>query len=144
MARRAASEEGKRIGLALRTLRRERKLTQTEVAYCFGMTVDGYRLYERGETSLRTESLPDLAKCLGVELATLAQRIGLGTGGESGPPEPDLEDELVRLTGKRSGVALAGAIRDWKRIPPSAQELIIATLRDAKARANEPQAPEQK
>lgn len=137
------SEHGKRIGLALRQVRKEQGLNQTQVAYQLGLTVDAYAKYERGETALRVESLDSFATALGVTPDDLAQRIGFGLAG--GPPaidegsvRLDLEGEIARLAGtKKAGVALVTAARHWREIPPSARDLIMATIADALARAEE-------
>lgn len=130
------------MGLALREVRRERKLTQTEVAYCFGLTVEGYRLYERGATALRSDTLARLAECLGVTVEHLAARLGFG-GGEPVVPLPvDLEQVIARLTGsRRAGVALAASTTRWRELAETSRNMILATIEDAIDRAERDVAP---
>lgn len=44
-----ATPEGQRVAAVLRALRRDQGLTQQDVADAWGITVDGYRPWERGE-----------------------------------------------------------------------------------------------
>lgn len=131
------SEEAIRQGQALRDLRKKQGLNQTEVAFAFGMTAEGYRLYERGRTRIKLDSLDALAAALKVDRDTLIGVLDL-TGAEREEEELNLEAELVRLTGgRRAGAALASAISNWKNLPASSKRIILATLDDALERAGE-------
>ena len=72
-----STDDGRRVAAVLRAVRRERGLTQQQVADGWGLTVDGYRPWERGERSLRVSQLPSLAQALGVSEDDLAGRLGM-------------------------------------------------------------------
>lgn len=98
-----------RLARVLREIRRERHLTQQQVADNWGITVDGYRPWERaGQRSLKLSQLPGLAKALTVTEEELAERLGIAL------PDDDilkqLRLDLVAVFGADDAPFLAEAL----------------------------------
>src|SRR5690349_7903814 len=74
-----------RLAQTIRAIRRERGLTQQQVADNWGMTVDGYRPWERdGQRSLKLSQIPGLARALTVSEDELAARLGIALPRDDG------------------------------------------------------------
>lgn len=63
------------VGKNLGRLRREKKMTQAELAKASGITRVGYSKIERGETNPRAETLRKLARSLGVNISQLVTSV---------------------------------------------------------------------
>lgn len=68
--------EGIRMGEELEVVRRERGLTQQELADRLGMTLQGYLNYRRGYGRVNRNTLPKWARALDMPIPELAERLG--------------------------------------------------------------------
>lgn len=119
---------GEHVARVLRATRSEQGMTQLQVATRLGMTVDGYRPYERGVRQLRTHHIPKFAHALGLSAAELAHRLGLRD--EPGVPESDALRHAARATvGAVSGDELAELVADLVLLQPSERVLPLRAAR---------------
>lgn len=108
-------------GLILKRLRRESGRTQAAVAEAFGLSLEGYRAYEKGYSRLTVERLPRMAAALGVSPAELAARLSLTLPADA--------SALRRLVAAQLGPDNAGLVEEivatlggW---PPSEQQFAL-------------------
>lgn len=85
----------------LKDIRAERGLTQAQVAAGFGLSLEGYRAYEKGYSRLRVGRVADMAAALGISSAELASRLDLSLPMDSA----SLRQELAALFGPDESVA---------------------------------------
>ncbi|WP_171970197.1 helix-turn-helix domain-containing protein [Falsiroseomonas frigidaquae] len=89
---RAADSADARLGARVRQLRRQRRLTQTDVARVLGVTYQQVQKYEAGRTRLPARMLPPLAALLQVDSASLLS----GLRPASDAPKPELSEDEAR------------------------------------------------
>lgn len=65
------------MGLLLREVREEQRLTLEEVARRLGRSKSSYHSYEKGLATISSTNLPKIARALGVKPAYLIRRLGL-------------------------------------------------------------------
>lgn len=112
--------DGRRLSIALRTLRKRRGLTQQQVADGWGITVDGYRPWERGERHLRIDQIPRLATALKVSEDELRRELDLVSD-----VDPDA------LTERRFSSDLESIRREVEALPEHLGERVIRNFRTA-------------
>lgn len=91
-AERIAAER-QRISAAFKALREKSGLTQEEVAHRVGLTLSGYRPYERGARRLNTEQFDLFAEAFGVPSDELRSYFGISPHGLR---ETQLSPEMQR------------------------------------------------
>jgi len=67
-------DERRKLGAALKWIRRERGIAQHVVAQQLGITVQSYRHFEAGRRGLKADALPGLARLFGMSMADLVGR----------------------------------------------------------------------
>jgi transcriptional regulator with XRE-family HTH domain len=103
-----------RLAKVIRAIRRERGLTQQQVADNWGLTVDGYRPWERpGQRSLKLSQVPGLAKALTVSEDELAERLGIALPDDDALKQ--LRIDLVAVFGADDAEFLAEAMESLHR-----------------------------
>lgn len=117
-----------RLARVLREIRRERGLTQQQVADNWGLTVDGYRPWERpGQRSLKISQVPGLAKALTVSEDELAERLGISL------PDADmlgqLRLDLIAVFGLNRAEVLAEALAALSQRTEEEQQDAIRVIR---------------
>ncbi len=71
------SPESLQMGEGLEVIRRERGLTQQEVAERLGMSLQGYLNYRKGYGRVNRDTLPRWASALDTPIPELARRLGI-------------------------------------------------------------------
>ena len=104
--------EGVALARVLKDIRKDRDLTQQQVADNWGMTVDGYRPWERGQRNVRLDQIADLALALGVTEAELRARLGIAPA-----TEEDLFRQIRALVGADEELWQA-IVAEVARFPP--------------------------
>ncbi|OYW10124.1 MAG: hypothetical protein B7Z53_01645 [Rhodospirillales bacterium 12-71-4] len=115
---RAAGSADARLGERLRTLRRQRRLSQSDLAQVLGVTYQQVQKYETGKTRLPARMLPALADLLEV-------------------------DSRLLLNGLQPTVPSAAEARDWNELAaafaalrqPRTRRLLLAIIRAMAAEA---------
>lgn len=85
-----------RLGARIAALRRERGLTQTELADELGCTQQGVTAFEKGERRVPISALPTLARMLHVSIEELVDHNKAAPSGRRGPP-PKLLHQLEQI-----------------------------------------------
>ena len=111
MAGRPATKEAPPFGKRLAALRKERGLTQVELADKLGLTVKGVDYYERRAKNPSIEFIKRAAAVLGVRAADLVDDVPARSRGKPGPPS-QFEERLEKL----------------RRMPKKQQELVLKML----------------
>ena len=113
MSRTPLSEEEKRfferLGERLSTLRRERELTQAQLAEALGVTQQRIQSFEKGNRRMPVSVLPDLVEVLDASYEDLLGSRGART--KRGPPSK-LERHLKQVS----------------KLPPSQQRVVLKML----------------
>lgn len=83
-------EEGfyKALGERIAELRRERDMTQQQLADALGLSQKTVGHYEVGRIRLQVAMLPDLADCLGVSISALLDPLRKSVGKRKPPRRP--------------------------------------------------------
>lgn len=110
----------------LKDIRAERGLTQAQVAEGFGLSLEGYRAYEKGYSRLRVGRVGDMASALGISSAELASRLDLSLPMDSA----SLRQELAALFGPDEGERVDQLVRDLATLPPSDRKQILDGIVD--------------
>ncbi len=101
----------------IRNLRRNRSLTQEEMAHKMGMSLTSYRDFEKGETAMISPHIPHAAEILG----TSVEEILLGYAPEQSDG-PFLEDVRHEYGGQIT--ILETRVEDLKKLVASLEETI--------------------
>lgn len=105
------------LGARIAELRRDRGLTQVQLAEALGLSQPAINAYESGERRVPLSAVPVLTKTLGVSTETLlGQRPAPGKRG----PTPKLQQQLERLS----------------RLPRTKQRFVIEMLDTVLKQAN--------
>jgi len=124
------SPEGLLLAGVLKEIRRERRLTQQQVADNWDLTVDGYRPWERGERHLRTNQITSLAAALTISEADLMTRLrAQGLLPDEGDYQPSLRAQLAGLFGPDSADAVDSLVRELAEMPEADRQQFLATIR---------------
>lgn len=110
----------------LKEIRREKNLTQAQVAEAFGLSLEGYRAYEKGYSRLRVGKVRDMAIALGISPAELAARLDLSLPMDAA----SLRQELSALFGPDDGERVDQLVRDLAALPPSDRRQILDGIVD--------------
>lgn len=110
----------------LKALRHEHGLTQAVVADRFGLSLEGYRAYEKGYSRLRADKLSTLAEALEVSAAELASRLGLGLPSNTGA----LRSELAAVLGPDKAEMLEEVVEEIRDWPEDQQQFIVELFRN--------------
>lgn len=105
----------------IRDLRKERKMTQIEVAEAAGLSILGFQRVERGETTPRIETLKYIAKALGVTESDI-----LGTTGVKFEMTPDQLINTVRSA--QLSPDEVELLRLFKLASPAQRSAVIKTV----------------
>lgn len=122
------TEDGVRMGLELEVIRRERDLTQQQVADRLPMTLEGYRNYAKGYGRVNRNTLPKWAKALDLPAAELARRLGIELISE--PDASGLRQELAALLPDADAAELDDLARRLATLPPSDRRQVLDGWRD--------------
>lgn len=125
------SPEGALFAGLIKEIRRERRLTQQQVADNWDLTVDGYRPWERGERrQLRTSQIKSLAAALTIPEADLMARLReKGILPDEGDCRPSLRAQLADLFGPDSADEVDKLVRELAEMPESDRQQLLATIR---------------
>jgi transcriptional regulator with XRE-family HTH domain len=121
------SAEGARRGRQLAGLRRERGLTQAQLAERLGLSVEGYRMYEKGYTRVRADNLPRWARALNMPAPALAARLEIPLGVD--PDASALAREVGALLGPDEADEIDAIVRELEPLPPAARRRALDMMR---------------
>lgn len=107
--------EGERIAEILEELRRERALTQKQLAKRLSMTEEGYRNYVKGAGRITRHTLPRWANALEMTIADLASRLEIDLLTET--EAQGLRQELVKLLPDADAAELDDLTRRLATLP---------------------------
>lgn len=102
--RKLATVESQRHGRVLVALRERSGLTQTELAYRFGVSENAWRMRERGITPLSLEDVPRVAELFALTPDQLVSQLGYGPS-----PEPDVATRVEPETVEEARAAVPPA-----------------------------------
>lgn len=122
------TDEGVRMGLELEALRRERGLTQQEVADRLPMSLEGYRNYAKGYGRISRNTLPKWARALDIPAPELAKRLGIELLAE--PDASALRQQLATLLPDANAAELDDLARKLATLSPFDQKQILDGWRD--------------
>ncbi|NKC29497.1 helix-turn-helix domain-containing protein [Roseomonas sp. BU-1] len=122
---RAAGSADARLGERLRTLRRQRRLSQSDLAQVLGVTYQQVQKYETGKTRLPARMLPALADLLEVD-----SRLLLNGLQEEGPPTAPTVPSAAEARDWNELAAAFAALRQ-----PRTRRLLLAIIRAMAAEA---------
>lgn len=123
------SEEMIRRGAALRELRQETGRSAAEVARFVDLSVEGYRMYEKGYVKIRQEWLPKLSQAFGLPVAVVSRRLDLPLFTES-VPALDLAESVAAVLGPEHGKMLDQIVAELAGLPDSDQRMILEGIQD--------------
>jgi transcriptional regulator with XRE-family HTH domain len=115
------------MGRELASLRRGRELTQAQLAERLGLSVEGYRMYEKGYTRVRADNLPRWARALGMPAPALAVRLGILLGVD--PDASALAREVATLLGPDEADEIDAIVRELAPLPPAARRRALDMMR---------------
>ena len=121
------SAEVARLGRELAGLRRERGLTQAQLAGRLGLSVEGYRMYEKGYSRVRADTLPRWARALDMPAPTLATRLDIPLGVD--PDASALAREVGMLLGPNEADEIDAIVRELEPLPPAARRRALDLMR---------------
>ena len=121
------SAEGARRGRQLADLRRERGLTQARLAERLDLSVEGYRMYEKGYTRVRADNLPRWARALNMPVPALAARLEIPLGVD--PDASALAREVGALLGPDEADEIDAIVRELEPLPPAARRRALDMMR---------------
>ncbi len=120
---RRSDSVSRRMGIALKTIREERGLTQREVAERYGSSDGNIAAYEQGRNRFTVQDLPRLADALGVDVAYLSRRMGL-CGDNT-----DVTALLVEYAGPEIGRLVATTVAKYPTMTDSQRHFFVHALR---------------
>ena len=97
------------LGKRLTLLRKDRGLTQTDIANEIGTSQQGYAAYEKGIKRVTVSKLPKLANCLNI---TIDELLGISTTTKKPGPIPKLNKKIEAV----------------KKLPNNKQKLVLDFL----------------
>lgn len=121
------SAEVARMGRELASLRRGRGLTQARLAERLGLSVEGYRMYEKGYTRVRADNLPRWARALDMPAPALAAQLDIPLGVD--PDASALAREVGTLLGPDEADEIDAIVRELAPLPPSARRRALDMMR---------------
>jgi transcriptional regulator with XRE-family HTH domain len=121
------TDESVRLGVELERIRRDRGLTQLELAERLGMSVEGYRNYAKGYGRVTRDKLPRWARALEMPIPELARRLGISLLTE--PDASGLRQELVTLLPEATADGAERLVRDLAELAPNEQRQVLDTVR---------------
>jgi transcriptional regulator with XRE-family HTH domain len=121
------SAETARMGRQLSGLRKERGLTQAQLAERLGLSVEGYRMYEKGYTRVRADNLSRWARALNLPAPALAVRLDIPLGVD--PNAPGLAREVAALLAPDEADEIDAIVRALEPLPPSARRRALDMMR---------------
>ena len=108
-------------------MRRERGLTQAQLAERLGLSVEGYRMYEKGYTRVRADNLPRWARALNMPAPALAARLEIPLGVD--PDASALAREIGALLGPDEADEIDAIVRELEALPPAARRRALDMMR---------------
>jgi transcriptional regulator with XRE-family HTH domain len=121
------SAETARMGRQLAGLRKERGLTQAQLAERLGLSLEGYRMYEKGYTRVRADNLPRWARALNLPAPALAARLDIPLGVE--PDASALAREVAALLGPDEADEIDAIVRELEPLPTAARRRALDMMR---------------
>lgn len=122
------SPEGIRMGEILEEIRREGPYTQLEIAARLGMSLPGYLGYRRGYQRVTPNTLRKWAEALGVPVAELAKRLGIGLLTDA--DASGLRQELAAILPDADAAELDDLARQLGTLPPADRKQVLDGWRD--------------
>lgn len=122
------TDSGTRMGEELEKVRRERNLTQQQLATRLGMSLQGYLGYRKGYSKVTEKSLVRWATAFGLPATKLAKRLGIELVLSDCPG--DLRGQLTALFGSEQADDLEQFLRDTAELPPEDQQQVLGVALD--------------
>lgn len=123
------SEEMIRRGALLRALRQEVGRSPAEVAQFVDLSVEGYRMYEKGYVRIRQEFLPKLALALDMQVGAVARRLEMPMLHEV-EKGTSLFVQVAAILGPEKADMVEQIVSELADLPDSDQRLILEGIRD--------------
>jgi transcriptional regulator with XRE-family HTH domain len=115
------------MGRQLVGLRKERGLTQAQLAERLGLSTEGYRMYEKGYSRVRADSLPRWARALNLPAPALAAKLDIPLGVD--PDASALAREVAALLGPEEADEIDAIVRELAPLPPAARRRALDMMR---------------
>jgi transcriptional regulator with XRE-family HTH domain len=122
------TEEGVRMGEELEAIRRDRSLTQQQLADRLGMSLQGYLNYRKGYGRVTRNTLPKWAKAFGVTVADLASRLKIDLLAE--PDASSLRQQVAALMPDADAADVDDLVRRLATLPDSDRKQVLDGWRD--------------
>lgn len=128
VASRAKTQRGIALGLELEALRRERGLTQKQLADLLDMSEEGYRNYAKGYGRITRDTLPRWSKAYGMTIADLASRLKIDLLAE--PDASNLRQQVAALMPDAEAAEVDDLVRRLATLPDPDRKQVLDGWRD--------------
>lgn len=116
------------VGTKLREKRREKGMSQDELAKAVGLTFQQVQKYEKGSNRISCSKLHDFAKLLKTNVGYFFQELDVMNYPEIDYPHYSFKDECAEFNADNMSAELAELIENFKSIKDSNARCIISNL----------------
>lgn len=122
------SDRASEMGQEIARLRKERGFTQAALAGRLALSLEGYRMYEKGYSRVRAEAIPKWARALDMPAPELAARLGIELGVEANASP--LARQVAAILGPERGDMIEQIVNEIADLPEADQRVVLDGMRD--------------